>query len=207
MATTTVALLGTLRELHTALPGYDLRRLEELVAAKKPDLLCVEVDQRDWEADDLDGAPIEGREVLARLSRSSEITLVPLGAGGRLWSENGISAPCCGLLAPVRRWLSRLLDNMTIGLMKLAGGPRAINSGLVEHLCAAMCDLQVALADGEARRAWMARNEELMDRVLWTVRHDPGRRLLVTIDCRRKHWLRARLRSVPEIALVDFWRF
>lgn len=207
MTRSTVALLGTLRELHTVLPGYNLRRLEELVATKKPDLLCVEVDQQDWEADDLDRAPIEGREVLARLSRSSEITLVPMGAGGRLWSENGMSTPCCGVLAPFRRWLSRLLDQATVGLMKLAGGPRAINSGFVEHLCGAVCDLQVALADGDARRAWMARNQELLDRILWIVRRDPGHRVLVTVDCRRKHWLRSRLKSIPEVSLVDFWRF
>jgi hypothetical protein len=207
MVTSTVALLGTLRELHTVLVGYDLHRLEELVAAKKPDLLCAEVDQQDWEADNLDGAPIEGREVLARLSRSSEITLVPMGAGGRLWGENGVSPPRRGLLAPFRGRLSGWLDSMTVALMKLAGGPRSINSGLVEHLCAAMCDLQVALADGDARQAWMDRNQELLDRVLWVVRHDPGRRLLVTVDCRRKHWLRRHLRQAPEVDLVDFWSF
>jgi hypothetical protein len=207
MGTSTVALLGTLRELHTVLPGYDLRRLEELVAAKKPDLLCVEVDQQDWEAGDLDGAPIEGREVLARLSRSSDITLIPMGAGGRLWGESGIWPPRRGLLAPFRGWLSRRLDSMTVALMKLAGGPRAVNSGLVEHLCAAMCDLQVALADGDARQAWMDRNQELLDRVLWVVRHDPGRRLLVTVDCRRKHWLHRQLRQIPDVDLVDFWAF
>ncbi|MHB8990510.1 MAG: hypothetical protein ACYC66_02530 [Chloroflexota bacterium] len=177
------------------------------MAAKKPDLLCVEVATEDWEARDLDRAPIEGREVLARLSLSSEITLVPMGAGGRLWAEDGIAYPCRGLLVSFRRGLFRLLDGMTIGLMKLAGGPRAINSGFVEHLCGAMCYLQVVLADREARRAWIARNQGLLDRVLWIVRHDPGRRLLVTVDCRRKHWLRGRLRSVPEVALVDFWRF
>lgn len=207
MVTSKVALLGTLRELHSVLPGYDARRLEELVAAKKPDLLCVEIDRQDWEAGDLDKAPIEGRGALARLSLSTDATLVPIGAGGRLWSENGVSSPCCGAMAPFRRWLSRLLDSMTVGLMKLAGGPRAINSGFVEHLCGVMCDLQVALADGDARRAWMARNQELLDRVLWIVRRDPGRRVLVTLDCRRKHWLRARLRRVPEVAPVDFWRF
>ena len=48
MARSTVALLGTLRELHDVLPDYDWSRLEELVAAKQPDLLCVEVDRTDW---------------------------------------------------------------------------------------------------------------------------------------------------------------
>lgn len=207
MARSRVALLGTLRELHTALPRYDLRRLEELVAAKKPDLLCVEIDQRDWEAGDLGRAPVEGREVLARLSRSSEITLIPVGAGGQRWAESGIPQPCCGLLAPFRSWVSRVLDRLTVGLMKLAGGPRAINSPIVEHLCGAICHLQLLVADGESRRRWVARNQELLEGITWALRNDPGRRVLVTLDCRRKHWLRRRLQSAPGITLVDFWDF
>lgn len=207
MAASTIALLGTLRELHTMLPGYDLRRLEELVAAKKPDLLCVEVDRVDWEIDDLERSPIESREVLAELARSSEITLVPIGGGGSSWSDSGIAPPCRGVLATLRRRLSAWLDSTTIGLMKLAGRPEAVNSPLVEHLCGILCDLQVMLADGEARRTWMARNQELLDGMLWIVRRDPGRRVLVALDCRRKHWLRSKLRSVPGVTVCDIWKF
>lgn len=70
-----------------------------------------------------------------------------------------------------------------------------------------MCHLQVVPAAGESRQAWVAKNQELVGRVLWIVRRDPGRRPLATVNCRRKHWLRARLRSVFEDDLVDFWRF
>ncbi|MBI4319629.1 MAG: hypothetical protein HY675_14160 [Chloroflexi bacterium] len=207
MSQSTIALLGTLRELHTVLPEYDLPRLEELVAAKKPDLLCVEVDRVAWETDDLGGSPIESRDVLAGLARSSEITLVPIGGGGRSWSDSGVDLPRHGILATFRRRLSAWLDTMTVDLMKLAGRPEAVNSPLVEHLCGILCDLQVMLANGEARRAWTARNQELLDSVVWIVRRDPGRRILVALDCRRKHWLRSKLRSVPDVKLAEFWRF
>jgi len=66
--------------------------------------------------------------------------------------------------------------------------------------------VQMLLADGEARRAWEAKNQELLEGILWILRRDPGRRVLVALDCRRKHWLRRRLRSVPEVTVVDFWR-
>lgn len=202
-----LALLGTLRELHAALPRYDWQRLEELIGAKRPDLLCVEMDRADWEGDDLAQAPIESGEVLARLARSSEITLIPIGKGGRLWADSGVPAPCGGHLASLRRSLAGLCDRLTVALMKLAGGPRAINSPLVEHLCGTLCALQVLLADPAARRAWSAKNEELLEGVRWLLEHDPGRRVLVALDCRRKHWLRRRLRSVPGVTLVDFWQF
>ena len=203
----TVALLGTLRELHAALPRYDLRRLEELIAARKPDLLCVEVDRQDWESNHLDRAPVESRQALASLARSSEITLVPIGGGGRDWGESGVAPPRRGLLAALRGRLFRALDRVTVGLMRLAGGPRAVNSSLVEHLCGALCGLQVSLADPEARAAWEARNQELLEGILWIAGRDPGRRVLVALDCRRKHWLRRQLQQVREVSLVDFWRF
>lgn len=207
MASSKVALLGTLRELHAALPDYDWRRLEELVVAKQPDLLCVEIDRQAWEGDNMEQAPVESHEVLARLCRSGEVTLIPIGGGGRGWAESGVALPHRGVLASLRRSFSTLLDRATVSLMKLAGGPRAINSPIVEHACGALCELQVALADREGRQAWRAKNEELLDGIIWILRRDPGRRVLIALDCRRKHWLRRQLRSVPEATLVDFWSF
>lgn len=199
--------LATLRELHAALPGYDWRRLEQLVAEKRPDLLCLQIDRRVWEADVLEQTPIEVREALASLSRSSEITLIPIGAGGRDWAESGVAAPRLGILPSLRRLLFRLFDRCTVGLMKLAGDPPTVNSPLVEHFCGTLCDAQVWLADRQARRAWLAKNEELLEGILRTVRRDPGRRILVALDCRRKHWLSRRLGSVAGVTLVDFGRF
>lgn len=207
MAASVVALLGTLRDLHLALPGYTLGRLQELVAAKRPDLLCVELSRQGWESDDLTLAPIEVRDALAQLSRCSEVTLIPIGPGGISWSDAGIPSPRRGFLTSVRRRLCIVLDRMTIVVMRLAGDPRTINSPLLEHVCGIFCELQTALTDPEGRRVWRSRNQELLDGVLWALRHDPGRRVLVALDCRRKHWLRRRLQSIPDVTVVDFWRF
>lgn len=207
MPASTIALLGTLRELHTVLPNYDLRRLQDLVAEKKPDLLCVEIDRRDWEMDHLSEAPVESREALAELSRASEITLIPIGTGGQSWAQSGVALPGRGVFASMRRWFSQKFDDATVSLMKLAGGARAINSPIVEHLCGALCELQLLLADPDARRAWQAKNEELLEGVVWILGRDPGRRILVALDCRRKHWLRSRLKSATNATVIDFWKF
>ncbi|MCL5960207.1 MAG: hypothetical protein M1358_13005 [Chloroflexi bacterium] len=207
MVNSTITLLGTLRELHTVLPDYDLQRLRDLVAEKKPDLLCVEIDRTDWEAGNLSEAPIESREALAGLSRTSEITLIPIGEGGHSWHQSGIALPRRGIFASMRRWLSQKCDDSTMSLMRLAGGARAINSPIVEHLCGMLCDLQLLIADSDARRAWQVRNETLLEGVVWILSRDPGRRILVALDCRRKHWLRRQLKSAPNATVVDFWKF
>lgn len=209
MATTksTVALLGTLRELHTSLQGYGFQTLQELASSKSPDFLCLEIDRADWEAGDLDRAPVESAHSLVPASQAEDIVVMPIGSGGRSWEESGIPPPRQGLAAALRARMFRWLDAVILGLMKLAGGPRAVNSPTVEHICNVLCGAQAMLADPDARRAWTERNQVLLDGVLWTVRRDPGRRILVAVDCRRKHWLQQELRSAPDVTLVDFWSF
>ncbi|MHB1131032.1 MAG: hypothetical protein ACYC4L_01450 [Chloroflexota bacterium] len=202
----TVALLGTLRELHASMPAYDWRHLAQAVEQVRPDLLCVELERRHWEAGNLASAAVEDAEALVPLAQATEIILVPVGAGGRFWADSGVAPPRRGSLAAFRRQLFGLANRLTVVLMRLAGEPRAVNSALVEHLCGGLCELQLLLADGEAKQSWQDTNGQLLQGILWIVQRDPGRRVLVAVDCRRKHWLRRRLRSVPELTLVDFWR-
>ncbi len=71
-------------------------------------------------------------------------------------------------------------------------------------MCGSICYLEATAASDAGRRAWEATNERILERLLWAVRRDPGRRVLVAVQCRRTHWLRSRLKQVPEIELVDY---
>jgi hypothetical protein len=44
----------------------------------------------------------------------------------------------------------------------------------------------------------------MLDNILQIVRRDPGRRMLVAVQCQRTHWLEPRLKRVPDIELVDY---
>jgi hypothetical protein len=68
-----------------------------------------------------------------------------------------------------------------------------------------LCHVKEAAAGTAGREAWEHTNEQLLQRLLWTIRRDPGRRVLVAVRCHRIHWLRSRLvRLADEIELVRF---
>jgi len=202
MAKSRVAVLGTLSDLHRESNAYDLKVLARLVRQIQPDLLCAEIGRDRWETSDLARMPVEYREALIPVCKRSDIVLVPVAGGeadplvipqGERW--RGLRAVLVGLL----NWHLRLMQ-------RLAGTPEAINSGRFGEICTWMCGL-IAWAGGpKAVRSWVAANDRLLQNVLAAVRRDPGRRVLVTVDCRRRHLLDRRLRTFGEIEVVEFYQ-
>ncbi|MEE8391777.1 MAG: hypothetical protein V3S14_13415 [Anaerolineae bacterium] len=197
---TRLALLGTIGHMHTEPLRYDLACLRSLVETLEPDLLGVEVEPDGWEHGDLSGAPVEVREGLLPAANRVDTVVVPLGGPSPL----ELAPPEGGGLAQLRAGLARAADNLLTGLQRTANSPEGVNSLLFGHMCASICYLEVAVASETGRRAWETTNERILERLLWTVRRDPGRRVLVAVQCRRVHWLVPRLKRVPEIELVDY---
>lgn len=193
-------MLGTLAELHRKPIQYDLRALRRLVRDLQPDLLCAEIHPDDWQAGELSGLPPEYREALVPLSRRTNIVVVPVsGSRGReLFVPQGERLP--GL----RSLVVRLLNGQLGWMQRLANGPGAINSGLFGWMCDCVCRLTAWVCGPQAQQSWDQANQAIVDNVLAAVRRDPGRRVLVTVDCRRRHRLEQALRRLPEVELVDY---
>ena len=51
---------------------------------------------------------------------------------------------------------------------------------------------------------WDVANQQVVDNILTAARRDPGTRILVTVDCRRRHRLQQQLSKISEIELVGF---
>jgi hypothetical protein len=199
---TRIAVLGTLAELHREPIRYNLACLTRLVEELNPDLLCAELRRDAWEGGDVSSAPIEYREALVPLAARTNIVIVPIQgqAGCQL------VAPQAGPLLGVRRTIARWLDDLLRWLQRRASDPDAINSSAFGHLCHTICLLEAWNAGVAVRRALQAANRALLENVLAAVRRDPGVRVLITVDCRRRHQLAAWLRHLDEVELVDVWK-
>jgi len=198
---TRLALLGTLGHLHTEALRYDLACLRALVETLEPDLLGVEVEPEAWERGDLSGAPLEVRAGLVPAARRTDTVIVPLGGP----SPGELAPPEGGGLARLRAGLVRGADRLLTGLQRAADGPEGVNSPLFGHVCGFICTVEAVAAGETGRQAWEATNARILERLLWAVRRDPGRRVLVAVQCRRVHWLETRLRSLrDEITLVPY---
>jgi len=199
---TRLALLGTLGHLHTEPLRYDLACLRSLVEELEPDLRGVEVEPDAWERGDLSAAPIEVREGLVPAAQRTDTVIVPLAGP----SSMELAPPEAGALAQLRTSLLRSAESLLTGLQRAADGPEGVNNPLFGHVCGFICGLEEAAAGDVGRRAWEATNQRILERVVWIVRRDPGRRVLVAVQCRRVHWLEAHLKPQTDLLeLVSYW--
>lgn len=185
---TRLALLGTMSELHHEPVSYDLARLAIVVAAVAPDLLGAEITQEMWESGNLLTAAVEVREALAPVVAATDVVLVPVASSperfGDFSPEHGWRAQMVRAFDRLLRWGQRQADTA-----------EAVNGALFGAFCHTVCHLTEWSLTAEERAAWNAQNEAIAANILNAVRRDPGRRVLVAVQCQRIHKLLPLLRN------------
>jgi hypothetical protein len=197
MTKTRLALLSTLSEMHTQSIRYNLAALTGIVNQVSPDFLCVELSRRDWEMGNLVQAPVEVGCGLLPPAEKSDVVVVPVAPDARQFND---FAPKAGWRAGVACWLAQALRKA----QRTANKAETIHAWLFEGVCHTLCALNRMSWDAQARRAWNAQNQAILDNILKVARRDPGRRMLIAVQCQRIHWLEPRLKRVPDIELVDY---
>lgn len=195
---TRLALLGTLAELHRQPIFYDLSCLRRLVAELAPDLLCAEITRSTWEGGDLTAAALEVREALAPVVAATDIVLVPVAPTLRRYAD--FHAP-----PGLRRWLSLTGHRLLRWGERRAATPQRINGTWFGAFCHTVCHLTELVWTAEDRSAWAANNSLLAENILEVLRRDPGRRVLVAVQCQRLHRLGPLLRAHSGVLdIVDY---
>ena len=67
-----------------------------------------------------------------------------------------------------------------------------------------MCSLTAWICGPQAQKDWDESNQTIVVNILAAIRRDPGRRVLVTVNCRLRHRLERRLSRVAGIELVNY---
>lgn len=195
---TRLALLATLSELHREPITYDLQCLRDLVVELAPDLLCTEITREMWEGGDLSAAAIEVRDALAPTVASTDTVLVPVAPSSERFDD----------FAPDRGWRRDLVhtyDRILRWGQHRASSPEAVNGLLFEAFCHPLCVLTEMTWTAEKRAVWNAQNEQIAENVIRAVHRDPGRRVLVAVQCQRIHKLEPLLReSQNDVRLVSY---
>jgi hypothetical protein len=197
MTKTRLALLSTLSDMHTQPIQYNLAALAAIVSQISPDLLCVELPKVDWETGNLAQSPVEVGRSLLPLAEMSEVVVVPVAPDARQFDD---FAPQAGWRGELGRRLSGALRKA----QRAANNAAAIHGLLFQSVCHTLCLINEMSWDAKARRAWDEQNHSILDNILQAARRDPGRRMLVAVQCQRVHWLEPRLKRVPDIELADY---
>ena len=194
MNVTPVAVLGTLAEFHKEPIPYDLNALVRLVSQLRPDLLCLDMTPEQWQQRDFGGLPPEYREALLPLAYQTDIVVAPVANENPLM-EISASGWRGSLIRLIRGWLAFL--------QRTAPGPDSINQGLRHHVADLLYSLSALLAGPATRQKLRVHTDRLTQAVLELARRDPGARILVVVNVRHCHIIRAALRKYPEIQVVN----
>lgn len=197
MTKTRLALLSTLSDMHTQPIQYNLAALTGIVHQVAPDFLCVELPRNDWELGNLGQASVEVQRSLLPSAEVSDVVIVPVAPDGRHFND---FAPQAGWRARLARRLARILQRA----QRAANKAEAVHAIPFQSVCHALCLLSEMSWDAGARQAWNSQNRAMLDNILQIARRDPGRRMLVAVQCQRTHWLEPRLKKVPDVELVHY---
>ena len=195
---TRLAILGTLSDLHREPLAYDLACLRSLVTDLAPDLLCAEITRDAWERHDLLAASMEVREALAPVEAATDLVIVPVASSLKAYT---------GYLpvASWRRTLVRLFDRLLRWGGRKAGRPAVVNGVPFGAFCHTVCWLAERFWTADQRAAWEAQNRAMVENIVQAVQRDPGRRVLVAVQCQRVHRLRPWLHAYDELLeIVDY---
>ncbi len=195
---TRLAILGTMSDLHRELLPYDLACLRKIIAEGAPDLLCAEVTLADWEQSQLAAAELEVREALVPVVNTTDIVLVPVAPSRKKYGEFAVETGWRKQIAQVG------LNTLRWGQRK-AARPQAIHGYLFGAFCHTICALTEASWTAEERAEWNRQNQSMVDNILQVVRRDPGRRVLVVVQCQRMHRLKQVLKAhTGELEIVRY---
>jgi hypothetical protein len=195
---TRLAILGTISDLHRQPLPYDLACLSKIVTEQAPDLLCAEVTTDVWEQGNLAAAELEVREALAPVAALTDIVLVPVAPSEKQYAEFTSNAG----------WRQRATQSGIRVLrwgQRKAATPEAIHGFFFEAFCHTLCALTEATWTPEQRDDWDRQNLQMVENILDVVRRDPGRRVLVVVQCQRLHRLTPLLKAHSnEVELVHY---
>ncbi|HEY4724253.1 MAG TPA: hypothetical protein VII92_20525 [Anaerolineae bacterium] len=195
MTRTPIAVLGTLAEFHREPIPYDLGALVRLVNRLRPDLLCLDMTPDQWQRRDFAELPPEYREGLLPLAHQTDIVVVPIGEKRSL-EEPTASGWRGRIIAVLRKALAYL--------QRTSPGPAAINEGWRHHVADTLYSTIAWFAGDDAHRAWQAHTAHLTQQVLEIARRDPGCRVLVVVNVRHCHHIRAALKKYPIVNVVKY---
>lgn len=195
---TRLALLGTLSDLHRLPISFSLTGLWTVVSELEPDLLCAEVTPEGWARQDFTGVGPEVREALAEAVAATDIVLLPVAPSVRQFTDQ---APQQGWRRQVVAWAEELL----IWAVRRADRVEAVQGSWFRTICHLACWLAELCWSPAARSLWEQETRGMADHIIQAIERDPGRRVLVAVQCQRLHRLLPMLRRrVPSVELVGY---
>ena len=201
-----VVVLSTLHQHHARVPGYDNAELARIVEWLQPDVLALELDERD----------IAGR-VPQNVKQEYQNSIYPL-----------LDRLCCVTLPlepprphPMRdraqqaqadfrpethaaaAFFATYIGELISHLLESWQCAADVNSAQTDAMLAVKHRFQNAIAPANHAASWEEWNQFFLERIVQAVRSSPGKRVVATVGVEHAYWLRARLSREWGVELLD----
>lgn len=200
--------LGTLYKRHENVAAYDLRTLNKIILAIRPDVLVLDVTPSELKEQKVFPGKIEYPDVIFPLVRSGKYRVYAAEPAEPLFSE--LVRPLAEAFAVMRqtrpeaaRILQRHTDNTYEALNAIWLSPADVNSAATDKVLAGLKSLRAKLVgpvDVNTEQQW---NQHTVNVALRAVKENPGKRVLVLVGIDNCYMIRDELRRSSKLNLID----
>lgn len=203
-----VAVLCTLHQFHEEVPGYSYADLKLAIERLKPDVLVVELTPTDLAEKKPQKIKREYQNAVYPLLEQHKWKAVAMEPEGELSKK---------LIATIREGESSFdrdfpqkaetaqlyADTLFEYLRSRWHSAADVNSVWTDDLFAVKHAFLEKLYGPKEVEGWEGWNQHFLERIMETVKANPGKRIVVTVGAEHGYWLRGRLRREAGVKLVD----
>lgn len=217
--TSSVFILGGIHQAHEKAKRYTYERMGEIFDHLRPDVLCVEVEQRFLDDGSYNGMPNEFRRAVTPSARRLGIPIVGIDwwdeAKGKQWEQlqaKAYSDPALGSEAALIGGVFQLLNDYF-----QEKDFREINSPRITSLWEAKSELKYEVYRQHPAYRFLSefereRNDHMVENVAQALSRHPAKRVLVAVGIDHKYYLERELRRrgvrvlTSEEVAAEWWQ-
>jgi hypothetical protein len=203
-----VLVLSTLHNFHEKVPGYGFDTLKKILEDLHPDILAVELTERDLASQRDQSIKQEYQRSVFPFLRAHPVSVITLEPEEPLYSK--LAGDLRGAERALRRSspakfqaLSAFEEDLWFGyLLPKLIKPCDANSRETDSLFEVKHRYQNMMFGPRYKAAWDGWNQYALDKIIAAARSNPGKKIVVLMGAEHGYWLRSRLGQNPYVQVL-----
>lgn len=205
---TTIIILATLHQFHLKSQFYSLDDLRTIIEKIDPDVICVELTEKDLKDKAVQTIKIEYPQCISPLSQDKGYMLVSMEPNepdySRIISKykqmnNKIESKEPEKIEIFGQYTKVLYDY----LFTYWDSPIDINSSLTNTFFEVKHNFQESLFGSTEKECWAEWNTHFLNTILEVCKTYKDKRILITVGVEHVYWIKKHLKDNPKIKLIE----
>ncbi len=202
---TTIIILATLHQFHLKSQFYSLDDLRTIIEKIDPDVICIELTEKDLKDKSAQTIKIEYPKCILPLSQEKGYMLIPMEP----------SEPDYSRIINKYKQMNKEIESKKIEIFGLYtevlydylftywDSPIAVNSSLTNVFFEVKHNFQGSLFGSIEKECWSEWNTHFLNTILEACKTYKEKRILVTVGVEHVYWIKKHLKDNPKIKLIE----